>query len=481
MTKEMAEKMLSRTKEKGRAWAAAEHFSGDLATFVIFIVLARLLYPADYGAISLAVVLAALGTALVQNAVGPARSGETEAAERSTAFLLRLVLGLLLCGAFWLLAGPLEALFPLPELAKLLRALSFLPPLAALRVELSTHAEREGLQKRSFLASLVGTAASLLLGLILARRGFGVWALAAQLLSKAALDVPLQALALRWRPGFCVSSHGVRALLRREGADRWTGLLELFCFQLPCLLIGARCAPEALAYYTRGQRDPEIVAKALDAAAEALPPKEEGTLPRLRERLLTGCCLSFPALLGLMAVAAPVASWILTERWLPFVPYLRVFCVLFLAQAVRQPCLAALREAGRERAARLLRLLHGALAAVLLGLAWAQGADALWLAVLSAAASWAAALAALALSARLLGYGAGEQARDLLPSLLLSLLMAGAVYTLASLLTGAGAAPVLAAGAGIVLGVVLYGGLGLLLRLPGLRLLLKRVTERLRR
>ncbi len=477
----MAEKKLSHTKEKGRAWAAAEHFSGDLATFVIFIVLARLLYPADYGAISLAVVLAALGTALVQNAVGPAGTGETEteAAERSTAFLLRLVLGLLLCGAFWLLAGPLEALFPLPELAKLLRALSFLPPLAALRAELSTHAEREGLQKRSFLASLVGTAVSLLLGLFLARRGFGVWALAAQLLSKAALDVPVQALALRWRPGFGVSSHGVRALLRREGADRWTGLLELFCFQLPCLLIGARCAPEALAYYTRGQRDPEIVSKALDAAAEALPPGEEGALSRLRERLLTGCCLSFPALLGLLAVASPVAAWILTERWLPFVPYLRAFCVFFLGRSVLEPCLAALSAAGRGKTARLLRLSYCALCIALLCLAGALRAEALLLAVLPAAATLAAAFAALIVCGRLLGYRAKEQARDLLPSLLLSLFMAAAVYAAAALLTKAGAAPILSAAAGVALGVVLYAGLGLLFRVPGLRRLLRRVRERL--
>ncbi len=218
----MTEKTVLQKEEKGRVWAAAERFTGDAASFVLFIVLARLLFPADYGAISLAAVLTGLGTALVRNVIGPTGAGEREAAERSTAFLLWLALGLLLCGAAWLSAGPLAGVFPLPGLAELLRAMSFLLPLSALQAAEDGFRDRKGLQKRSFLASLFGTAASLALGLLMARRGYGVWAMAAQLLCKAALDALLRGLALRWRPGPRPPAACLPELLRRQGAARWT-------------------------------------------------------------------------------------------------------------------------------------------------------------------------------------------------------------------------------------------------------------------
>ena len=464
---------------RDRAWWAAERFCGDLASFVIFIVLARLLVPADYGAISLVNVLVLLGAALVTMGVGSA-AARAEAAERSTAFFARLLLGLVLCAAAFFTAPLLEDVFGMAGVTELLRVLALLFPLTAVRTEQGDAALRGGRGKRACLLSLLSAAVSLALGLWLALRGYGVWALAAQLLCKTVLDAIFHLLFLGWRPGGRFSPSLLRPLLSREREERMTDFLEIFCFQLPCLLIGRRFAPEALAFYTRGQRDPEIVSKALDAAGEALPAQETELVPRLRARLLTGCCLSFPALLGLLAVASPVAAWILTERWLPFVPYLRVFCVLFLARAVLQPCVEALSEAGRGRAARLLRLLHCAVCVVLLRLAWSLQTEALWLALLPTAAALAAALAALILCARLLGYRAKDQLHDLLPTLGLSLVMAAAVFVLTTALTGAGTAPVLAAAAGIALGVVLYGGLGLLFRVPGLRCLLERVRDRLR-
>ena len=464
---------------RDQAWWAGERLCGDLASFVIFILLARLLVPADYGAISLVNVLVALGAALVTNGVGSALAS-AEAAERSTAFFARLALGLLLWAAAFFTAPLLERFFRLDGLGALLRVLALLLPLSALRAEQSAFAARLGLGKRAFLLSLVSAAASLALGILLALGGYGVWALAGQLLLKTALDALLYALFLRWRPGLGFSKAALGELLKRERRGRLTDFLDLFFAQLPCLVLGRFAAPEALAYYARGQRDPEIVTKGVEAGLTALLPEGETPLARLRGRLTAGGALLFPALLGLMAVAAPVAAWVLTERWLPFVPYLRLCCLCFMALAVLRPCREALEAAGEAGAARLLCLLQWGGVTALLILGCLMGASALTLALIPTGMAALAALAGLILCARRLGYKPQDILWDLLPSLLLSLLMAAAVYALASLLGGAGLAPVWLVGGGVALGVILYGGLGLLLRLPALRLLTEAVKARLR-
>ncbi len=422
----------------GLLWRFAERCGAQGVGFVVSVVLARLLAPEDYGKIAMVTVFMTLGQTFAESGLGSAliQKKDADDLDFSTVFFANLALGCAVYGLLFFTAPLVAAFYEKPELAPVVRVLGFSVILSSLKNVQQAYVSRQMLFRRFFFATLGGTAVSAAVGIAMAARGFGVWALVTQQLVNAAADTLLLWLTVGWGPKRTFSLRRLRALYAFGGRLLVSALVNTLYIDIRQLIIGKLYDASALAYYNRGQSLPSFAAaninSSLDSVLLPVMARAQDDPERLRAvtRRAIRCAafLLWPVMLGLAAAAEPLVRLLLTEKWSFCVPYLRIFCVVYALQPVQTANLNAVKALGRSDLFLRLELVKKSLGLGILLLCVRHGVMAI------AASSLAAALLAHLLNSypnkRLLGYGYLAQLRDILPYAALSLGMGAAVRAL---------------------------------------------------
>ncbi|MFT3896973.1 MAG: lipopolysaccharide biosynthesis protein [Thermomonas sp.] len=417
-------------------WSALEIASRYGVQFVVTIVLARLLHPADFGMVAMLLVFtlfAALmvdggfGIALVQKQV-PTENDET------TAFLTSLAAGIALALALWLAAPAIAGFYSQPELTRLMRLLVLTLPMGAiaavpnavltLRLDFRTRAAAE------FIASLC----SGVLAVALAWRGFGVWSLVWQSVAGAAMRALLLWMFSGWRPRGRFDMSAFRGLFRFGGYMLLANALNTVSVRLQSLLIGRVLDARSLGFYSLAQDTQQAPAQFMGGLLNRVglpvfstvadqPAKLAGAM-RLSLRL--AIFVFAPCMAGIALVAKPLIIVLYGAKWAPAAPVLSVLALAAMFWPLHVLNLAAIGARGRSDLVFRLEIAKFLVSAPLVVLGSMHGIQAVAWAVLITG------VLAIFINTRhakaLVGYGAFEQLRDQSATLLLTAASIGAAW-----------------------------------------------------
>ena len=427
-----------RTVTSSMLYKLLENGGAQCCSFLVNILLARLLTPSDYGVLAMMTLLTAVSQVFVQSGLNTALIQKKDADEKdlSSAFYTSLAVAAALYALLFGVAPWVAAFFQTPELTDALRVLALLLPIGALTSVQQAVVARRMAFRSLMLASLGAVALSGVVGVSMAYAGLGYWALVGQqLVNQLALGLILL-ITVDWRPKRMFSLASVRALLAFGWKLFASSLLDTVYQYLRGLAVGKKYGAEALGYYNRGRQFPELLMNAINGAIQSvmLPAlsREQDDRARMkammRRSVMVGSYLVFPLMTGLALVAEPLVSLLLTDRWLPCVPYLQVFCLDYAFYPIHTANLQAINAQGRSDVFLRLELIKKAYGMVILLVTVFCFDSVLAIAVGGAVSTLISSFVNAAPNKKLLGYSYLEQIHDLLPSLLASLAMGAAVW-----------------------------------------------------
>lgn len=419
-------------------WKFAERISAQLVTLVVSVVLARMLEPTDYGVISVVTIFITLANVLVSDGFGSAliQKKDADALDFCSVLYANVAMMILLYGVLFALAPFIGSFFGegYEMLPAVLRVLGLRIIVAGVNSVQQAYVSRKMIFRKFFWATLIGTIVSAVVGIGMALAGCGVWALVAQYLTNTIVGTIVLAVSLKKRPRLIFSFARLKGLMRYGSKVLGTSLLITGYQELRALIIGKVYSSADLAYYDKGKQFSSLIVTNINTSISAvLFPKmsqEQDDLTRVKETTRMAIRFSSyimsPLMLGLAAAAEPFVRLVLTEKWLPCVNLLRLFCIVFLFQPMHSANAQAIKAIGRSDIYLKLEIIKKALElVVLLAVMWIS-VDAI---VVGMAAMTVLFTAVNALpNQKLLNYNYKEQISDILPAIAMAAVMAVVVY-----------------------------------------------------
>ena len=338
--------------------------AAQLVSVVVAIILARLLSPTEYGTISLVAIFITVANVFVTNGFGTAliQKDNADQIDFSTVFYFGILFSLGLYGILFACAPLVADFYGMPILVPILRVLSIKVPISAINSIQQAYVSRHMMFKKFFWATSIGTVISAVIGIAMAYKGFGAWSLVAQELTNTIIDTIVLWFTVRWRPIIAFSFNRLKALFSYGWKLLVQALLNTLYGNIRSLVIGKVYTSEDLAFYSKGSRYPNLIATNVDTAmGKVLFPamsKEQSDFSRIKSvaRRSTRLCsfIMSPILIGFAACGETFVSLLLTDKWLPMVPYLRIICVVLLVRPAQTATLQAIKATGRSD--RVLRM-----------------------------------------------------------------------------------------------------------------------------
>lgn len=415
----------------GFVWRFAERCGAQGVTFVVSIVLARLLSPEDYGTIALITVFTSILNVFVDSGMGNAliQKKEADDCDFSSVFYFNLLMCSVLYIAMFFVAPIIAAFYGKQELTAVIRVLSLTLVISGLKNVQQAYVSRHMIFKRFFFATLGGTIAAAFVGIIMAYYGWGVWALVAQQLCNVTLDTVILWFTVKWRPKRLFSIVRLKGLFSFGWKLLVSSVLDTFYRELRQLIIGKKYSSRDLAYYNQGQKFPNLIVTNINASIDSvlLPAMSNVQDDIVKVRKMTRRAIKIstyimaPCMMGLAFIAPSLISIILSDKWLPCVPFLRIFCINYMFYPIHTANLNAIRAMGRSDIFLKLEIEKKVVDMILL-------LSSMWFGVTAIAYSL---LASSVLSQiinswpnkSLLHYGYLKQLKDILPGIVMAVVM----------------------------------------------------------
>ncbi len=417
-------------------WRFMERVGAQGVAFIVSIVLARLLDPALYGTIALVTVFTGILQVFVDGGLGNAliQKAEVDDVDFSSVFYFNVVMCIVLYIGMYFCAPLIARFYRRDELVPLIRVLSLILVISGVKNILQAYVSRKLIFKKFFYATLAGTVGAAIIGIWMAYKGYGVWALVAQTLFNAAIDTLILWLTVGWRPKWVFSFQRLRELLSYSWKLLVSDLLDTAYQKLHSLVIGRVYTSDLLAFYNRGEQFPQLVTNNLASSINSVlmptlsreQDDREAMKSKMRRSIRIGTYIMMPLMAGLASCAEPLVRIVLTAKWLPCVPFLRVFCLMYMFYPVAIGNLNAIKANGRSDLFLQLEVVKKILGFTVLMLIMRKGAFAIALAVLFCDAVEQG--LNMIPNRMLINHRIRDQILDILPNFLLSIVMGGIVW-----------------------------------------------------
>ncbi|WP_330111439.1 lipopolysaccharide biosynthesis protein [Cetobacterium somerae] len=463
-------------------WKLLERGGTQGIQFTIQIVLARLLTPEDYGIIAIIMIFIALANVFIQSGFGTAliQKKNTDEEDFSSVFYLSLFIATLLYLILYFTAPLISDFYKNIELIKILRVLSLTLFLGAFNSIQNTIIAKNMDFKKQFLSSLIAGIVSGIVGIFLAYKNFGVWALVYQQLSNQFLICVTLLNVVKWRPKLIFSFSKIKKLFVFGSKLLVSSLLDTLYMNITSLVIGKVYTPVMLGFYNRGNQFPQLIVSNFNGSIQAVMfpalSAEQDNKKRVKEivrrSIVTSSYIIFPLMIGLMVIAEPMVKVLLTDKWLECVPYLRIFSLSYALWPIHTANLQAINALGRSDIFLKLEIIKKILGIVILIISMKYGVYMIAVGVLISGviSSFINGYP----NKKLLNYGYLEQAKDIIPSLFISIVMGILVYCLTLLKIN----DFLIIFMQTLLGIVIYISLSYLFRLECFLYIIKTLKNR---
>lgn len=418
-------------------WRFFERSGAEVVTFIVSIVLARILSPEDYGSVALVVSLTTVMQVFVNFGMGPAliQKKDISDADYSTAFYFSLVISILFYSILFAGAPAISCFFNYPGLSAVLRVQGIIILINGVNNIQQSFVAKNMIFKKFFYATLGGTVFSGIVGIILALAGYGIWALVAQKLINPLTDTLILWFTIKWRPKRVFSKKSFSSLFNFGWKIFLSSTISTLYAELRPLVLGKVYTNADLAYYKKGDQFPRLIVSNIDSSIDSvlLPTlsAEQDNKERVRimtsRAIKTSTYLIFPLMVGLAVCAEPIVRLVLTDKWLPAVFFLRIFCFSYAFYPVASANLNAIKAMGRSDLYLKLEIIKTIVGIVALVPTMFISVEAMALSLLITTIlgfiinSWP--------NKKLLNYFFTHQIRDMTPQIIISLVMGVIVYS----------------------------------------------------
>lgn len=422
----LTEKTLS-----GLIWRYAERCGAQIIQFVVSIILARLLAPSDYGLIGLITVFISISMVFAQSGLGQAlvQKKDADNEDFSTVFYFSLVFAVVIYILLYLAAPLIAGFYKEDVLTQVIRVLGITVIIGAANSVQQAYVQKTMQFKRFFWATLVGTIVSAFVGIFMAYSGFGVWALVGQQISNQVVNLIVLWFTINWHPVHGFSLKKAKQLFSFGWKLLCSSLLETVYNNIYSLIIGKFYSSADLGYYNRGKQFPMLIIQNINTSIDSVlfPVMSEvqndskRMRAMVRRSIVTSTFIIFPAMAGLAAIAEPLTRLLLTDKWLPAVPFIQFCCFTFAFLPIHTANLQAIKALGRSDIFLKLEIIKKILGIVILCVTIPMGLYAMMIGrcISTIISTFINAYP----NRKLLNYSYIEQIKDILPSLLLSVAM----------------------------------------------------------
>lgn len=455
----------------GLMWKLLERFGVLGVQFVLQIILARLLSPEHYGVLSIMTIFTALANVFIQQGLNVALVQNKDVTEEdcSSVFWVTLAVAAVLYIILFTVAPWIEKFYEMTKLMAPFRVLALmLFPGALNSVQLAIVSRKLDF-KKVFRSNLVAIITSGVAGVVLALLGAGLWALVAQSLLNTVVACVVMWFTVKWRPQLRLNVGRVKALFSYGWKLLASSLMDTLYQDIQSLVIGKKYDAGMLGYYDKGKQFPQFIISAINSSiqtvllpAMAMDQDDKQKVKYMtRNSVMLSSYIIFPMMAGLAGVATSLVELLLTDKWLPSVPYIRICCLTFAFYPVYTGNLQAIKAMGHSDIFLKLEIIKKGVGLVLL-----TGAVVLFDTPLAIALTGAVCIPFDIIvnvypNRKSLGYTYKEVLSDILPSALASFAMFMLVLALEKMNQGAFTTLLIQISAGVVFYVAISAIFGL--------------------
>lgn len=423
------------------AWKLFERIGAQLISFIVQLVLARLLMPEEFGVIAIVTVFISFFNVFITNGLGTAliQKKDADNEDFSTVLIFNVVFSAAIYIALFVAAPYIASFYENELLTPILRVLGIQIILSGLKTVQQAYVARNMMFRLFFWSTLVGTLISGVVGIILAYLGAGVWALIAQHLTNSTIDVLVLALTMRWKPRRSFSAKRLKPLVSFGWKILASALVDNVYNNLRALIIGKKYSSEDLAYFNRGQQLPDLIYENTAVTVESVlfpvmakVQEETEVLKGITRRFIKVCSyVMTPLLVGVAVTAEPLVKVLLTEKWIFAIPYIRIYCFVRALGPMQIANMQAIKALGRSDISLRIEVTKKIIGLTILLASMHFGV--FWIAMSNILYSLIVLVVNASPIKRLIGYGYWQQVKDLLPSFGASAVMGIAVFSVSFL------------------------------------------------
>ena len=465
-------------------WKAFERIGKKGITFVISIILARLLAPRDYGIVVLVMVFIDIAVIFIENgfSVALVQKKNADDTDFSSVFFFSIAFSAVTYILLWFAAPFIAGFYKLPEIKPVLRVLSAVIFLGTLNSIQHAILSRNMAFKKSFKIVISGVLISAFVGIWMAYAGYGVWALVGQKITSYTCQNIIMWYMVKWKPKLLFSGKRLRSLFSFGGRTFMASLLHYVYTDFCSLIIGKSFSSAALGIYNKGITFPQFIVSNLDGPIQSVMfpalasfQEDKAKLKKMvRRAIVTSSFLVIPAMVGLAVVARPLVIVLLTEKWLPCVFFLQWACIKFAFWPLQSTNLQVLKAMGEGKI--LLRIEVAKKIIMIAGFCVAafvfRSLEAV--VIFDAFTTLISILIGALPNRKLIGYSLREQLADVIPFIGLSALMGLIIMSIK--IPGLGYLPLMMVQA--FAGIVVYFAMAWILRLECLQYLINIVRKK---
>lgn len=394
-------------------------------------------------------------------------------------FYFNLLVGILAAMCLCAFAPWVAAFYDQPVLVPLLRVMSVLLVINAFGLVHNTLLRKALKFKTEAKVSICASLLSGVIGISMAYQGFGVWSLAVQKISGGFFRTTLLWFVSSWQPAWLFSTRSLRSMFGFGSKLLCASLLNTVFDNIYYLVIGKLFSPASLGYYARADNFQKLPSSTISSVIlrvafpifSTIQDDTERVKRGMKMALTTLALINFPIMIGLAMVARPLVLLLLTDKWLPSVPYLQLLCLVGLFYPLNLTNMHVHTALGRPDLYLRLQIINKVLITINIILAWRLGIMALIAG--QVIISLLTYLLAACHQKSLIHYSAPEQIRDLFPYLMCAILMGAVVYLVSCLPI---AHPAILLMCQVAVGVAVYVLLCRLFRLTTYMEIQKKVT-----
>jgi len=422
----------------GVIWKMAERMGSQFVSIIVGIILARLLTPEDYSVVAVVSIFFVFCNVFITGGLNTALIQKKDADELdfSTVLFVSLPISVIIYLIMFFAAPVIANLYNKEILVPVIRVMSLTLIITAYQGVVSAKISNDLAFKKTFIPAFVSIAISAVIGIIMAYKGFGVWALVAQQMSSAIISSIILTYVSKIKFKIAFSFERLKKLFDYGWKMFISSVIAVIYDEIKPLIVGVKFSTVDLAYYNKGKSYPQMLNSSIcDTISAVLFPviskfqdSREDVLSITRKFMQVSSYIVTPVLVGFFVVSDNFIELLLTGKWLPSSAYIKIFCVSFIFNIVQTANLQAIRAIGRSDIILKLEIIKKTLFFIIIALFVFFSDSPYMLAVSGIVCT----LVATAINAypnrKLIGYKYRQQLADILPNITIGIAMGVIVY-----------------------------------------------------
>lgn len=358
---------LKKETVKGVAWSAVEKFSTGGVLFLANIILARILTPKDFGLLAIINIFIIIAQTFIDSGFSNAliQKKDRNQIDYSTVFFFNLAISIGLYLILFISAPYISLFFDNPQLTLLTRIVGLNLFIGAL---VSVHRTRLTILLKFKSQSLITLSSSIIAAVVsiyFAYKGIGVWALVLLSLINISLQTILFYIITKWHPSLVFSSAAFKKLFSYSSKLLGASLIHQLYRNIYTIVIGKFFSPTELGYFNRADTlamyPAQTIGQVISRVAFPIFSRIQDDNNRLgnaySKYIIFSSLIIFPIMIGIIVLAKPLTLLILTDKWLPMVPLLRILCIDWMTDHLCMINLNVLYVKGRSDLALKLEII----------------------------------------------------------------------------------------------------------------------------